>query len=212
MASALIHIAVAKEINHVLHKNEKELFLGAIAPDISKQIGETKIKSHFLDGNNNDIPNLTKFLNKYQHNLNKTFILGYYIHLYTDYLWFKYFVPDFEKKDYITLLNGQSIKIPKQEKINYIYNDYTNLNTKLLDEYNLDLSLFYEPVSIPNIKMDEIPVDKLQILVDKMGIIIENSKGHKNYIFNLEQVNQFIHMCTELITNDILEKQKGESS
>ena len=25
----------------------------------------------------------------------------------------------------------------------YIYNDYTNLNIKLIDEYNLDLKIFY---------------------------------------------------------------------
>ena len=50
MASAIIHISVAKKINEILHMNEKELFLGTIAPDISKQIGESKDKSHFLFG------------------------------------------------------------------------------------------------------------------------------------------------------------------
>ena len=48
MASAVIHIAVAKEINKDLKMKEKELFLGTIAPDISKQLGESKVKSHFL--------------------------------------------------------------------------------------------------------------------------------------------------------------------
>ncbi len=48
MASAIIHICVAKELNKVLGLEEHPLFLGSIAPDISKQIGETKEKSHFL--------------------------------------------------------------------------------------------------------------------------------------------------------------------
>ena len=81
MASAIIHIAVAKEINKELHMNEKELFLGTIAPDISKQIGESKLKSHFLTNKDSDLPNLNDFLDKYQSNLTEPFIMGYYIHL-----------------------------------------------------------------------------------------------------------------------------------
>ena len=42
MASAIIHICVAKEINKTLQLPEKELFLGSIAPDISKQVGQTR--------------------------------------------------------------------------------------------------------------------------------------------------------------------------
>ena len=72
----------------------------------------------------------------------------------------------------------------------------------------MDLSLFYEPLSLPEIEMDEIPIDQLSILVDKMGVIIQNSKQQKNYVFNLNQVKQFIKTTTEMITSDILEKQK----
>ena len=39
-----------------------------------------------------------------------------------------------------------------------IYNDYTNLNTVLLDEYNMDLNIFYnEPPQLDNI-IQEIPM------------------------------------------------------
>ena len=110
MASAIIHIAVAKEINKELHMNEKELFLGTIAPDISKQIGEKKTKSHFLTNKDNDYPNLDDFLDKYQNNLTNPFIMGYYIHLFTDYLWFKYFMPEISNSnDYIKLLSGDTL-------------------------------------------------------------------------------------------------------
>ena len=58
MASAIIHICVAKEINKTLQLPEKELFLGSIAPDISKQVGQTKEKSHFLTTTTEDFPNI----------------------------------------------------------------------------------------------------------------------------------------------------------
>lgn len=204
MASAIIHIAVAKEINEDLHMNEKELFLGTIAPDISKQIGESKVKSHFLPNENTDLPNFEKFLNKYKDNLNIPFIMGYYIHLFTDYLWFKYFMPEITNcNDYIKLLNGHKINCSEEEITTIIYNDYSNLNILLIEEYNLALSLFYADINIPNIKFDEVPLDKLQIIVDKMGTIIENSKNGYTYSFNIDNVKQFIELCTKIISTDI---------
>ena len=204
MASAVIHIAVAKEINKDLKMNEKELFLGTIAPDISKQLGESKVKSHFLPNDKTDLPILDKFLDKYKNNLNNPFIMGYYIHLFTDYLWFKYFIPEItNSSDYIKVLSGNKIKCTKEEIEKLIYNDYTNLNISLIEEYDLDLSLFYEDIEIPNIKFDEIPLDKLQVIVDQMGIIIENSKKEYTYSFNIDNVKQFIELCKKTISNDI---------
>ena len=204
MASAVIHIAVAKEINKDLKMNEKELFLGTIAPDISKQLGEAKVKSHFLLNDKTDLPIFDKFLDKYKNNLNNPFIMGYYIHLFTDYLWFKYFIPEItNSSDYIKVLSGNKIKCTKEEIEKLIYNDYTNLNISLIEEYDLDLSLFYEDIEIPNIKFDEIPLDKLQVIVDQMGIIIENSKKEYTYSFNIDNVKQFIELCKKIISNDI---------
>lgn len=204
MASAVIHIAVAKEINKDLKMKEKELFLGAIAPDISKQLGESKVKSHFLLNDKSDLPILDNFLDKYQDNLNNPFIMGYYIHLFTDYLWFKYFISEITNdNDYIKLLNENKITCSKEEISKLIYNDYTNLNILLIEEYNLDLSLFYEELEIPNIKFDEIPLNKLQIIVDQMGIIIANSKKEYTYSFNIDNIKQFIKFCKKIIINDI---------
>lgn len=204
MASAVIHIAVAKEINKDLKMKEKELFLGAIAPDISKQLGESKVKSHFLLNDKSDLPILDNFLDKYQDNLNNPFIMGYYIHLFTDYLWFKYFISEITNdNDYIKLLNENKITCSKEEISKLIYNDYTNLNILLIEEYNLDLSLFYEELEIPNIKFDEIPLNKLQVIVDQMGIIIANSKKEYTYSFNIDNIKQFVDMCKKIISNDI---------
>ena len=201
MASAIIHIAEAKKVNEKLKMNEKELFLGTIAPDLSKHIGQDRKISHFLDDDR--LPNLNLFLDKYNNSLNNPFVMGYYIHLFTDYLWFKYFLNEITNLNTsIKLLNGDTIKCSKEELNKLIYNDYTNLNILLIEEYNLDLSLFYEEIEIPKIKFTEIPLDKLQIIVDQMGIIIENSKIEKTYSFNLNNVKQFINTCTDLIDND----------
>ena len=205
MASSMIHIAVAAELNKKLKRNYKEFIIGTIAPDISKLIGENKVKSHFLDSDKTDIPNINKFLDKYKNKLCDDFMLGYYIHLYVDYFWFNYFMPEIHSKAVITKLDGTKIKCTSGMISQYIYNDYTNLNIKLIDEYNLELSCFYE--EIPRFKniINEIPMDKIQLIVDKVGIIIKNSKEHKSFTFDINHINQFIKMCITLIESNLKE-------
>ena len=204
MASAVIHMAVASEINKTIKKDESKILIGSIAPDISKLIGEAKEKSHFLDGNG-DVPDIYGFLAKYKKNLNDDFVLGYFIHLYTDYLWFKYFVPEFYNDDngMITKLDGTSFKCSGKMFGLYIYNDYTNLNERLLDEYNMNLSIFYNEVPVLNNIIEEIPMDKIKIIIDKASVIIENSKIKKDLIFNIDNVKNFIEMSVKLILSVI---------
>lgn len=204
MASSVIHMCVAKQINKILKiKDENMLLFGSIAPDISKHVGETKTRSHFLYDNNKI--DINCFLDKYKSKLNDSFILGYFIHLYTDLLWDKYFVSDIVNKDSILLLNGDTIENTKENYKKLIYNDYTNLNVLLLDEYNLNLSLFYNEAVIPDITMDEIPVNKLGKLLDYTGVIIANTKENKAYTFRLENIVPFINTSAHLILLKIME-------
>lgn len=204
MASSVIHMCVAKKINEKLKMPENEILLGSIAPDLSKHLGETKTRSHFF--NDDETINLDKFLDKYKDKINHPFIMGYYIHLYTDLLWEKYFLSDIINNNTITLLNGDKIEADKELYKKLIYNDYTNLNVQLLDEYNLDLSLFYEDINLPtDIYMDEILIDKLKLLVDHTGIIIQNTKENKSYTFKLENIKPFIETSANLIYSKIQE-------
>lgn len=202
MASSMIHMVIANKLNEKLKRDSKSILIGSIAPDIAKLIGENKVKSHFED-RDNDIPNLNKFLDKYKDNLDDDFVLGYYIHLYTDYLWFKYFVPDFCINGVIYKLDGTKEIVDESKKIEYFYNDYTNLNVKLIDEYNLDLSLFYENVPIFNDIIKEIPMDRIDIIINKTGIIIENSKENKPYLFDEKLINKFIETSIKYILSNL---------
>ena len=207
MASSVIHICIANEINKVLKRDDRKLLIGTIAPDISKLIGESKYYSHFLDDIDNNIPNLEKFLNKYKCYLDDDFVLGYYIHLYTDYLWFKYFISEIydEDNNMITKIDGSIVKCNGNMLSIYIYNDYTNMNIKLLDEYNMDLSIFYEDIPYLESIIDEIPMDKIKTIIDKTSIIIKNSKEHKDFVFNIENIKKFIERSTELILAQLKE-------
>ena len=201
MASTIIHMAVGKKIGQRLGKNSSQFMIGTIAPDLSKIIGESKTISHFIDGLDNDIPNIDRFIQKYNSFLNDDFVLGYFIHLYTDYLWFKYFIPEIfdENRNLITNLNDEEIKVDKDTFINYIYNDYTNLNFELIKRYNLDTKLFYEPIEDIRPIIEEVKIDQLDKLQKKSIQIINSSVEKKEYFFNTANIEQFIDMCNDLI-------------
>lgn len=207
MASSVIHMVVANEINKVLKRDNDKLLIGAIAPDLSKQIGQTKIESHFLDNDYDEIPNLDRFLDKYKDNLSDDFVLGYFIHLYTDYLWFKYFIPEISSHNYITKLDGTVVKCNGKMLKLYMYNDYTNLNIQLIEQYNLDVDILYN--DLPEIKktIDEIPMERLKLITTQAAAIIENSKQKKDLIFNIDNINRFIDMNIELITAKLIEME-----
>lgn len=204
MASAIIHLAIAKELEKYLNIESKyNYYLGSIAPDISKQIGRVKKESHFLYNTEENVPNIKMFTKKYRYFFKNEFDLGYFIHLYTDKIWFEEFISKKTYRDSIKLLDGTIINANEDEIINLIYQDYTNLNIQIIDDYNLDLSLFYEDFYKPHTCIDEIPIDKLNILIDKMSIIIENSKNNKNYIFNLAEIDNFISNSVERINKEL---------
>ena len=140
------------------------------------------------------------FIDKYPNCINNSFDLGYFVHLYTDKLWFNGFLEHFIYNNSIKLLDGTIIETTKEEMQNMIYSDYTNMNIELIDKYEIDLSLFYEEFQIPKTNILEIPTYRLDILINKMGILISNSKQEKAYTLDINQVEQFIdYTCNEII-------------
>ena len=196
MASSLIHICVAKEVNKFLNRDESQLLIGSIAPDIAKLINISKDITHFVDEEKN-IPNLDRFLNKYGSYLNNDFVLGYYIHLYTDYIWFKFFVPSLIDDNKIIKLNNKKENFDEEKFMEYIYDDYGSVNKSLIDDYNLDLKIFYEDLPEIDDIIEEIPIEIINVIVDKAGLIIIESKEKDNVLFDEDLINEFIEYAVD---------------
>ena len=180
------------------------LYLGTIAPDISKQIGESKNKSHFLK--DEDIPDVNMFYNKYKDYLNNPFEMGYYIHLLTDYYWFKEFIPK-RIKNIKLKMNNLELKLKPGDIGKIIYSDYTNLNINLIDHYDLTLKLFYEELEYPRTRINEIPINKLKVIVDQMGLIVKNSTGNKTIMMEPDDIYAFLDETSEIIIETIKEER-----
>lgn len=198
MASGLIHMCVAKELNKYLRRNEEEILLGSIAPDLAKLVDIPKKTTHFAETDEN-IPNMDIFLNQYKKYLKNDFVMGYYIHLYTDYIWFNLFIPSLFKDGKILKLNNRTINYNEDKLYEYIYDDYSSINKELLKQYDIKMNILKENSSIKNI-IKELPIDKLGILIKKQKQIIKESEKKESILFDTELINNFI----EFSVNDIL--------
>ena len=206
MASAIIHLAIAKQVKEkgkLKLDNEKDYYLGSIAPDIAKQIGTSRNESHFIFNTREDIPNLKLFIKRYPTFKYNSFNLGYFTHLYVDKEWNENVYENIVNNSSIKLLDGTIMNTTPEQIENMIYSDYTNLNIEIIDEYNLDLSLFYEDFKIPDTSLIEIPIEKLDILINKMGLIIENTKIETAYTFDITLVKDFIDKVSDQIIKEL---------
>lgn len=204
MASVLIHMAVAKRVNKRLNRNEKNLLLGTIAPDIGKDLNIPREISHFTGGSE-VTPNLDLFYNKYKNDLTADYELGYFIHLIVDVLWFEEFLKNYRDQNNFILKNGEKIYISEEEYCKLLYNDYTNLNSQLLDYYDMDLSLFYDEYEFPKNKIEEIPYNELRGLVDKMGLICSDDRTSKEYALSIENIVHFIEYSAIYVIDKLKE-------
>ncbi len=204
MASALIHLAVAKKVlEHFDVKDEKHYYLGSIAPDIAKMVGLTRKRGHFIEeGIKSDTPNIKMFLSKYKKYLNNSYEFGYYVHLLTDVLWFDEFLPNFVKDDCLVSRTGELLHFDEDELLSILYDDYTNLNPQVLSYYNLDLSLFYEKFPFPVSHISEIPEKFFPDIIEKMGIIC-SKECNSNYILQFDKITHFVTYATMYVVDEI---------
>ena len=206
MPSLLIHLAVGKKVNEKLCKKEESFLTGCIAPDLAKQVGLKRSDSHFQDKDGNY--DLKRFIDKYYEYMNNEYVLGYYVHLYTDYLWYRYFASEIMDDNYITKLDGSKIKCANEnmQKL-YLYNDYSNISFDIIKEYGLDLEFFHQNKYYSNSIIEEVPYDKIGILIDMMVDILNQKTYKSNFMFEFDHIKQFIDVIVDYIIANLKEEK-----
>lgn len=205
MADPVTHIAVAHLVKKQLDEPiTDDYLLGSIAPDIRtalKNPVNRRVQTHFQD-EDDDRPNLTKFLSKYKSYLSNDFVFGYYVHLVTDYYWYMEFLPKFFNDNEIYLLNGFTTPYEKSKFMELVYHDFLCINANIEPARDMLASLFdYKGVSdslITEINAIELP-DYLVFLKKLMG----GATNESGIIFDFKMVNDFIINSANKIAKDI---------
>ena len=199
MASYLIHMCVCDEVNKVIKKDRKKILIGSIAPDIAKLVGINRSVTHFGEYPEID---MKLFLSKYGSNLNDDFVLGYFIHLYTDYLWDKYFISNIYKDGILIKIDGSKLNY-NEDISEYLYKDYDSLTSDIINEYNIDLSFLKEDIPQIDKIIEEVPIDKLNIITEKTNQFINRNIKSELNVMNMSSINEFVLLCKNKIINKL---------
>ena len=185
MASWSIHLGVAKRVNEKLKLNKDLFYLGNLIPDVDYGNKVSKKDTHFYYNNpclncpKIHLPNSVMFLSIYKDSLNDDLIMGYYVHLLTDYFYNKYIYSNClitnDDKDIV------GVKL-KTGKIKYFLHD--DIFNKKYKQYDLVLygKYLFNKNSIELPRLDNNLENSLLLLKDKFYSIEDMKK--KIYYLN----------------------------
>ncbi len=171
MPSWKTHIEIAKRISEKLNITNNELnefMIGSILPDINNGYVVKKIsniyshkKTHYEENGGITYVN---FYNQYKNLIKEPLILGYYVHLYTDYIWNNDFYSRIEKN--VNYCNYTSNELREIK-----HNDFKLYNNK------------YVKNTINIINIDEV--------LNKIKLINNVSINKKDLINAIEYLNTY---------------------
>ncbi len=185
MPNIAAHYVCAKLVASKLQINEPDFLKGNIYPDyVLKDMHYRVQGQRFL------VPDFERFMKEEQIE-NRLFKLGFLSHLILD----KLFLDDYVLNNIYDKIDSQ-IDIFEPDKI---YQDYTNISKRLLDEYNLSLREIDE-IMLP--ERSNIDFEKYKSNTE----VIRKSKSENLNYMDLDTFTEFLESSSSKITAYIKKK------
>ena len=141
MPSWSIHLAVAKKVNEKLNIDKDIFYIGNLIADIDYDNKVSRRYTHYDEHNKckscpiENVPDINKFLKDYKDKLKDSLILGYYVHILTDYFYNNYIFSNCwilnKDKEFV------GIKLKNNKVLNTL--DKNKKIRKKIKHYDLDL-------------------------------------------------------------------------
>lgn len=177
-----IHLEIGKRVNKKLRYRdaELELFLfGNILPDINNQYQVRDISQHyshnFTHYSDEEIPGYLSFYQRYKNNFDNPIVYGYFVHLFTDYIWNNDFYSRYDDRDDLNGLDKDSLRILKQR-------DFKCYNNLFIDNKlsinNVDL-VVDESTIIDRVSINKADINKISYFIDNYKNDLKNLEFYK---------------------------------
>jgi len=203
MSSIIMHIYISLKVQKELNLSNKFL-AGAILPDMIKIMTKSKDITHYIkEYECGDkiikLPDLEKFLQDNKDKLNDEVTLGYYAHLIEDKIWFDEYIDSFAKcidKENILYISDNTVHSYQEFKKD-IYSDYVNVDSYIIEKYNLDIDKI-----ILTIKDDLRGYNVDKIIDENIVFPIKNNDAKVNFISH-EFLNEYINESIKKVKEEI---------
>lgn len=221
MPSWKIHSKIASDISKIINTNKKYFMIGNLLPDQDKYNIEGLTKNisrtitHYVTVEDLKIginlPDYERFYNKYKSKINNPVILGYLVHLLTDYYWNNYIYKKYfikEKQKYVAVkLNTNKIYKCDFKEMNSIKQEdfeiFENLLTVRKNNFKYCLNSKYFD------ELEEIKINKHHIYLMGKYLNLTRKKENNNKEFKIlteDECYIIIDECEKFITNYLINK------
>lgn len=229
MPEWITHLSVAKKVAEKIEIEDKNSFyIGNLIPDAERHVVKDfsifvpyEI-SHFsyiksINGKNVVLPHIEKFLNSYKNKMKNPMVLGYFVHLLTDYYWnsitnARFLVETAGESDVILRLNdGTKMECNKQEKSAVKHADFRIFKNQILKSGDYEIPK-YEDKLLEDLKdIEEVPfteedIKKIINYVEKEHYVSEEELGEYR-LFTKEQIMEDYEDCINYIIEEVKKKQ-----
>jgi len=221
MPSSIIHRCVSIRVLEKgnLYVDSKDIFeyeIGSIAPDSWRNTirfkdsllpkKEKRKYSHFSN-DGEFLEQYIDFFNKYKNELDKPFMIGYFVHLLTDNHWRDtMFYRCFDADGSIILLDGSTLNGEKGVRKELLHNESKKMAYLLAKYFNLnDLRVLTKDELNLLPKMSEIEFDGLNDTINYTNIESNNDPGNELLVYKLEDFILGIEECSDYILKKLYE-------
>lgn len=215
MPSWGIHLATATRICEKIDMDKDSFLIGNLLPDINNGYLIKNVtcirpydETHYskitnINGQEEILPNLELFYNENKENLKDSIVLGYFVHLLTDYSW--------NKSAYLNhgVLNDKKERIGMIKNTKEIfYCDREKGRILKTNDFNIYSHMLYKrgKINLPNIKeemLNEInKIKTVELYKQDLKILEEYLKDEKS-----QKEKEKIEKSYEIYTEDEIEKQ-----
>lgn len=200
-----VHLEVGKRINEKLkyQGEEYQMFLfGNILPDINNSYLVKNIsvqyehkKTHLVNGKK---PTYEKYYDKYKNSIKANPVLiGYYVHLLTDYIWNNDFYSKHDIKSLEQLKSHEELRKIKQGDLKKYNNKFLSNNIEIQDYENLLKEIA---------QIQEVSINKADIIAVQNFLKEQVEEKRKYQYYNEEQLDKLMDKTIKEI-GELFEKQ-----
>ncbi len=211
-----IHTAIAKDLNKELNLNPDLLYYGAVLPDVDKGNEVGKFKAHFYIDHpkypDEVIIDFDKFMDKYKNRLDRDLVIGYYIHLLTDYYFNEYIfdntyiLDDTGSIREIKLLLGTTPDIESRRRLKQ--DDFIMYGSYLLNNNRVgipkDKELIYKHLcDLKHSFINEIEVNNRIDYMNSNDFLEYNNREENYKLFTREEYDKLYSDCLDFIKDKL---------
>ena len=222
MPSWIMHLATADCVSRQLKINKNDFMFANIMPDMNvgwiikskNKIDYTithKAKKQKLENKEFLLPDIEEFKVKYYNKLNNPVILGYWVHLLTDYFWnrltfSKYFVYN-NNNEFVGVKNKDNIIQCCKEKARYMkQKDFREFENYLVHTQKITIpyetkEILQQASQIEEIIINEDDIKKAIDFLTQAKKVSESANGSHYQMFQQDELIKYYEESVQFILN-----------